>query len=293
MIINLFTKTFLIDDSSLKNSTNEIQFHDGKDFIEYNIYRDQSYHPSDALYDTFLKIKSNYDSSSFYFINDSKDNILKYWLPLYFYTLDIYPEKELMDIIYNHSYKFNSVLFGYLGIYNQKDKIEDNDLHIIQDIVSGYKMNYEDKEITNEDLLRAIPAEYFINMIDDNSIAYEKYNNFRIFDIIEALRKVRYYIFNSGLDDTKEEVFRILDNCKKIYDDMIKQYPLLEDMIKKLFKKYNFDDYIPLLTKDMNEYLELNTKMGYSSFSVFKYNKDLANYIKSTGYTIPTEIGRK
>ena len=153
---------------------------------------------------------------------------------------------------------------------------------------------YEYKNIDNEELLNEIPAEYFINMIGKNKIADRKFNNFRIYDIIEALLKVRLYLFNTRRDKEKKarETFDIFDNNDKYnYKDLIIKYPEIEDNIKDLFEYYEFNEYIPLLNKNLNEYIKLNTKMGYSAMGLFKYNKYLSSYIQSINYKIPTIIG--
>ena len=132
------------------------------------------------------------------------------------------------------------------------------------------------------------------NMIGKNKIADKKFNNFRVFDIIEALLKVRLYLFNTGRDKEKKarETFDIFDNNDKYrYDDLLYKYPEIEDNIKDLFKYYEFNEYLPLLNKDLNEYIKLNTKMGYSAMGLFKYNKYLSSYIQSINYKIPTTIG--
>ena len=133
-------------------------------------------------------------------------------------------------------------------------------------------------------------------MVGKNTIADQKFNNFRIFDIAAAYLKVRQYLFNSNQENNlvAREVLDIFDNEHHMrFDDMLINNPELEDKLKKLFTEFDFIEYIPLFTHDMAEYISLDTRMGYSAMGLFKYNNDLAKYIKDIGYTIPTKLGCK
>lgn len=290
MIMNLFTKSFLIDIQDIQSIKNlEINT-----FNETILMSGQDYHPLDKVID-ILKVIKEKRVGSFFYIPTNIDDIFIKVIPLYLFLLNLKPTKEYFESILDHNDLFKDIFYQCYGITNiNKDKIK-NEL-IDKSIEEYKKLNkyYDYKNIDNEELLNEIPAEYFINMIGKNKIADKKFNNFRVFDIIEALLKVRLYLFNTGRDKEKKarETFDIFDNNDKYrYDDLIYKYPEIEDNIKDLFEYYEFNEYLPLLNRNLNEYIKLNTKMGYSAIGLFKYNKFLSSYIQSINYKIPTIIG--
>ena len=253
----------------------------------------QDYHPLDKVID-FLKVIKEKRVGSFFFIPLNIDDIYTIAIPLYLFLLNLKPTKIYFESILDHYDLFKNTIQRCYGFTNIN---EDRKNEMIDKSIEEYEnlsKQYEYKNIDNEELLNEIPAEYFINMIGKNKIADKKFNNFRVFDIIEALLKVRLYLFNTGRDKEKKarETFDIFDNNDKYrYDDLLYKYPEIEDNIKDLFEYYEFNEYLPLLNRDLNEYIKLNTKMGYSAMGLFKYNKFLSSYIQSINYKIPTIIG--
>lgn len=289
MIMNLFTKSFLIDIQDIQSIKNS-------ELITFNetiLISGQDYHPLDKVID-FLKVIKEKRVGSFFFIPLNIDDIYIIAIPLYLFSLNLKPTKTYFESILDHYDLFKDMLQRCYGFTNIN---EDRKNEMINKSIEEYEnlsKQYDYKNIDNEELLNEIPAEYFINMIGKNKIADKKFNNFRVFDIIEALLKVRLYLFNTGRDKEKKarETFDIFDNNDKYrYDDLLYKYPEIEDNIKDLFKYYEFNEYLPLLNKDLNEYIKLNTKMGYSAMGLFKYNKYLSSYIQSINYKIPTTIG--
>lgn len=290
MIMNLFTKSFLIDIhdiQSIKNS--EINT-----LNESILISGQDCHPLDKVIN-FLKVVKEKRVGSFFFIPVNIDDIFTEVIPLYLFSLNLKPSKEYFESILDHYDLFKDILHQCYGITDTNEDRTVNELiDKSKEEYENISKQYEYKNIDNEELLNEIPAEYFINMIGKNKIADKKFNNFRVFDIIEALLKVRLYLFNTGRDKEKKarETFDIFDNNDKYrYDDLLYKYPEIEDNIKDLFKYYEFNEYFPLLNRNLNEYIKLNTKMGYSAMGLFKYNKFLSSYIQSINYKIPTTIG--
>lgn len=289
MIMNLFTKSFLIDIQDIQSIKNS-------ELITFNetiLISGQDYHPLDKIID-FLKVIKEKRVGSFFFIPLNIDDIYNIAIPLYLFSLNLKPTKIYFESILDHYDLFKGMLHQCYGFTNIN---ENKNNEMIDKSIEEYEnlsKQYDYKNIDNEELLNEIPAEYFINMIGKNKIADKKFNNFRVFDIIEALLKVRLYLFNTGRDKEKKarETFDIFDNNDKYrYDDLLYKYPEIEDNIKDLFEYYEFNEYLPLLNKDLNEYIKLNTKMGYSAMGLFKYNKFLSSYIQSINYKIPTTIG--
>ena len=304
MIINLFTKTFLLNDketTSKKDFVHKDSLFTGFDNPIENMYAMTS---PDATMEAILARIKRRREGSFYFIEASRKNVYKYWLPLYFYCLGFTntDSTELYYLLYNilvHQVAFKKELHDIFGIYfGERTRLLWEYPHgliknSINDLVSRFG---PEPKIVCEDYLREIPAEYFVNMVGKNIIADQKFNNFRIFDIAAAYLKVRQYIFNSNQENNKaaREVLDIFDNEHYMrFDDMLINNPELEDKLKKLFVEFDFLEYIPLFTHDMKEYISLDTRMGYSAMGLFKYNKALATYIEKIGYTIPTKLGRK
>ena len=289
MIMNLFTKSFLIDIQDIQSIKNSKLI----TFNETTLISGQDYHPLDKVID-FLKVIKEKRVGSFFFIPLNIDDIYTIAIPLYLFSLNLKPTKIYFESILDHYDLFKDTIHQCYGFTNINEN-KNNEM-IDKSIEEYYNLSkqYEYKNIDNEELLNEIPAEYFINMIGKNKIADKKFNNFRIFDIIEALLKVRLYLFNTGRDKEKKarETFDIFDNNDKYrYDDLLYKYPEIKDNIKDLFEYYEFNEYLPLLNKDLNEYIKLNTKMGYSAMGLFKYNKFLSSYIQSINYKIPTTIG--
>lgn len=290
MIMNLFTKSFLIDIQDIQSIKN-LELYTLNEII---LISGQDYHPLDKVID-FLKVIKEKRIGSFFYIPTDIDDIFIKVIPLYLFSLNLKPTKEYFESILDHYDLFKDILHKCYGITNTNEDKVKNEL-IVKSIEEYEEINkhYEYRNIDNEELLNEIPAEYFINMIGKNKIADKKFNNFRVFDIIEALLKVRLYLFNTGRDKEKKarETFDIFDNNDKYrYDDLLYKYPEIEDNIKDLFEYYDFNEYLPLLNRDLNEYIKLNTKMGYSAMGLFKYNKFLSSYIQSISYNIPTTIG--
>lgn len=290
MIMNLFTKSFLIDNKNIQNIKNLNIYNSNKTILISN----QDYHPLDRIIDLLNIIKEK-RIGSFFFIPEKIDDIFDTIIPLYLFSLNLKPDKNYFDSILDHFDLFKNIFYQSYGITNiDEDKIKNELIYHSIEEYDNLSKQYEYKNISNEELLNEIPAEYFINMIGKNKIADKKFNNFRIFDIVEALLKVRLYLFNTGRDKEKKarETFDIFDNNDKYrYDDLLYKYPEIEDNIKDLFEYYEFNEYLPLLNRDLNEYIKLNTKMGYSAMGLFKYNKYLSSYIQSINYKIPTTIG--
>lgn len=289
MIMNLFTQSFLIDIQDIQSIKNSELI----TFDETILISGQDYHPLDKVID-FLKVIKEKRVGSFFFIPLNIDDIYTIAIPLYLFSLNLKPTKIYFEFILDHYDLFKDTLQRCYGFTNIN---EDRKNEMIDKSIEEYEnlsKQYDYKNIDDEKLLNEIPAEYFINMIGKNKIADKKFNNFRIYDIIEALLKVRLYLFNTRRDKEKKarETFDIFDNNDKYnYKDLIIKYPEIEDNIKDLFKYYEFNEYLPLLNKDLNEYIKLNTKMGYSAMGLFKYNKFLSSYIQSINYKIPTTIG--
>lgn len=289
MIMNLFTKSFLIDIQDILQSKLEIVT-----FDETILISGSEQHPLDKVID-FLKTIKEERVGSFFFIPLNIDDIFKEVIPLYLFSLNLKPTKEYFESILDHYDLFKDMIHQCYGFTNvNEDRIKKELINKSIEEFENLNKYYEYKKIDNEELLNELPAEYFINMIGKNKIADKKFNNFRVFDIIEALLKVRLYLFNTGRDKEKKarETFDIFDNNDKYrYDDLLYKYPEIEDNIKDLFEYYEFNEYLPLLNRDLNEYIKLNTKMGYSAMGLFKYNKFLSSYIQSINYKIPTTIG--
>lgn len=289
MIMNLFTQSFLIDIQDIQSIKNSELI----TFDKTILISGQDYHPLDKVID-FLKVIKEKRVGSFFFIPLNIDDIYTIAIPLYLFSLNLKPTKIYFESILDHYDLFKDTLQRCYGFTNIN---EDRKNEMIDKSIEEYEnlsKQYDYKNIDDEKLLNEIPAEYFINMIGKNKIADKKFNNFRIYDIIEALLKVRLYLFNTRRDKEKKarETFDIFDNNDKYnYKDLIIKYPEIEDNIKDLFKYYEFNEYLPLLNKDLNEYIKLNTKMGYSAMGLFKYNKFLSSYIQSINYKIPTTIG--
>lgn len=289
MIMNLFTKSFLIDIQDIQSIKNSELY----TFNETILISGQDYHPLDKIID-FLKVIKEKRIGSFFYIPGDIEDIYTIIIPLYLFSLNLKPTKEYFESILDHYDLFKDILHQCYGFTNVN---EDRKNEMINKSIEEYEnisKQYEYKNIDNEELLNELPAEYFINMIGKNKIADKKFNNFRVFDIIEALLKVRLYLFNTGRDKEKKakETFDIFDNNDKYrYDDLLYKYPEIEDNIKDLFEYYEFNEYLPLLNRELNEYIKLNTKMGYSAMGLFKYNKFLSSYIQSINYKIPTTIG--
>ena len=290
MIMNLFTKSFLIDIKNIQSIKNLELYN----FNETILISAQDCHPLEKIKDLLNIIKEK-RIGSFFFIPIELDDIFNIIIPLYLFSLNLKPDKEYFESILNHFDLFKNILRQCYSITNiDEDKIKNDLIYRSIEEYDDLSKQYEYINIDDEELLNEIPAEYFINMIGKNKIADKKFNNFRVFDIIEALMKVRLYLFNIGKDKEKKakETFDIFDNNDKYrYDDLLYKYPEIEDSIKELFEYYEFTEYLPLLNKDLNEYIKLNTKMGYSAMGLFKYNKFLSTYIQNIGYKIPTTIG--
>ena len=285
MIMNLFTKSFLVNDE-IKNIYD-------MNIISKNIEFNLELNPFESIIDLSTKIKEN-RTVSFYFIPFSVEKIYTEILPRYCFTIDLEPSKEYFDSIINHNKLFEDILNKTLGFKNiNSDIIPENIVQIINRFYR-IKNQFEFIKIESEELLNEIPAEYFINMIGQNQIADKKFNNFRLFDIVIAITKVWNYLYNSGRNKEKQarKVLRVFENNQRYRtDELLIKYPELEESLKELFEYYGFNEFIPYLNRDLKEYVKLNSTMGYSSLSLYKYNKFLAEYIQKINYKIPTEVG--
>ena len=303
MIINLLTKTFLLDKQNISKDI-KTDIHPGYKFTgqKYPYENLASITTPENTLEAIATRIRRYREGSFYFISEDSNNIYGYWLPIYLYCLGFSLKRDIISIfraLVDHDALFKEELDNVFSI---DVKTETKFPYIRENSTMTYKVvrhfleRYGDGEITFKDVIKEIPAEFFINMVGKNSIADEKFNYFRLYDIAAAYLKVRQYIFNSNQENNPvaKRVTNIFDSNNKLwFADFIIKFPELEDELKDLFREFDFNEYIPLFTKDMKIYIDLNTRMGYSAMGLFKYNKYLASYLKKINYEIPTKLGYK
>ena len=193
--MNLFTKSFLIDIQDIQSIKNSELI----TFNETTLISGQDYHPLDKVID-FLKVIKEKRVGSFFFIPLNIDDIYTIAIPLYLFSLNLKPTKIYFESILDYYDLFKDMLHQCYGFTNIKENRKNEMINKSIEEYENLSKQYEYKNIDNEELLNEIPAEYFINMIGKNKIADKKFNNFRVFDIIEALLKVRLYLFNTRRD---------------------------------------------------------------------------------------------
>lgn len=286
MIMNLFTKSFLINDG-IKN------IYDMNN-ISKNIEFDSELNPFESIINLSNTIREN-RTVSFYFIPFSIEKIYTEILAKYCFVINLEPSREYFESIINHNKLFEDILNKTLGFKDINSDMVDENIDKTIDRYFELKDQFEFMNLNSEDFLNEIPAEYYINMIGKNKIADKKFNNFRLFDIVIAIAKVWNYLYNSGRDKEEKarKVLRIFENNRKYrMDELLIKYPEIEESLKELFEYYGFNEFTKYLNKDLKEYIKLNSTMGYSSLSLYKYNKFLAEYIQKINYEIPTEVGK-
>lgn len=127
--------------------------------------------------------------------------------------------------------------------------------------------------------LEFFPAEYAINCIN-KSLGQNKYNYFRIYDIYNMIKEYQIKAYRIGLPVPEIfERFNTSDQSAKIMGNI-----QIEEKVKQEFIKLGLDT--SLFTRDVSEYIKLNTYFGYNKYTIFKFNLQLARYLKKVGYRI-------
>ena len=120
MIINLLTKTFLLDKQNICKES-KVSFHSGDKFTgQKDPYLNISSitTPDATLEAIFTRINRNREGS-FYFIYDSTDNIYSYWFPIYLYCLGFSLKRDIISIfraIVDHDTLFKDELDNVFSI---------------------------------------------------------------------------------------------------------------------------------------------------------------------------------
>ena len=301
MIMNLFTKAFLVIEGSLqKNEKTNIKAID--DCIK------------STFKETFVTVfneANNMEKSSFKFLTVKTIEDYEKIIRSYFGYLHIKNPVEVITKISEHNSMFwrvwemcgiaytpNIVITTYLQDRFEKEPIEffdvnDNDYGFIE---------------LNSRIENSIPAEYMINDFINmkSNISTSKFLSFLKYDLGYGLLKELLRAKNDGslkeIHNRWDEIFKessppvkfnIYSILYELLDDPVDDN-LYEELIKLLKEKVfigNKDidiifitilDNIEMDTKEKREkYLDLNTTMGYSAMGLFKYNKLLANYIRN------------
>ena len=192
----------------------------------------------------------------------------------YMESLNINNPKIIDPFIYQN-YCFSKLS----DMYTEADPIVKDKKYIMDGVRSNTTNN--DKNI---EYIKLLPMEYFINMIDSSKIAYDKYYSFRSSDIMLNILKLGLYMFNNNIQYPKI-FYKLLKYRDKVkLEKYITDHPELEDELKSEFDKYGFDSRI--FTKDLNEFVNLKTTLGYSSFGIFKFNRYLVDFVRKTNYKI-------
>jgi hypothetical protein len=122
-------------------------------------------------------------------------------------------------------------------------------------------------------------------MVNISKIAHDKFNFFRVGDIIAEILKLGIRQSNEGKSEIVELLKMIYNNHPRMkLRTILLFHPEVELEIKNVFENNGLD--LALFTDNLVEYIDLNTCMGYSRMGLFKYNKFLANEIRDTGFIL-------
>lgn len=263
MLINISRRTFILYSS--ENITN-----DGFELI-INV---NEMNDVDSLFYKIMDISKKTNRTLIWYFKNI-GFFIKFIIK-YFSILKINNPK-ILDTFIIHNKKFSNLSNKYTetdSVLCEKETITS----MISNIDITGKINL------NIGYIKLFPMEYFINMINSSNIAYNKYNMMRMEDILTRTVNLALYMFNSNIEypeifhkifknKNKEECFDFLINNKNSYLEL-----------KKIFEKYNMDTY--LFGDDLEKYASIPTTFGYSSFNIFKFNRNLADFIKDIGYEI-------
>ena len=299
MIINLFTNAYLFDIRHIEyyNYKQQLSHIDGSrltgyDYTAYKKIKNIT-RPDSTLQAIISRIYNNIVNHSM-FISEENDNIYGFWLPIYFYCLGIEDPSNIMKCYIKHYEEYRKQLFHEYGILNKRIFYY-KDLEPTKELIEYFDIIYKKNVVIYKDLLYKLPIEYFVNMIDDNSIAKYRYNRFKC-DIIE---KIYNHVRNNNVFKIDKEDINILGMYDQFRDYIFGigmkiieyKYGLGKPLID-ILEKYGYEKYIPFIEEDNIFNLDIDS-IPKTLLEGFGYNKYLAEYIKKTGYTIPTNIGYK
>lgn len=298
MIINLFSNVYLFDIRHIQYCDYKQQLPHidgckitGYDYTAYKKIKNIT-RPDSTLQAILSRIYNNISKSDM-FISEEDNNIYGFWLPIYFYCLRISDPSNIMKCCIKHYEEYKKQLFHEYGLLNKKIFYY-KDLNPTKELIEYFNVVYKKNKILYKDLLYKIPIEYFINMIDNNSIAKYRYNRFKCSLIERAYNHVKDKIaFKADKEDIN--VLEMYDQFKDYMfgtDMKILEYNGLAKPLINIFEKYGYEQYISLIEKENIFDLDMNN-FNYTLSDKFAYNKYLADYIKSSGYIIPTNIGYK
>ena len=281
MIFNLFAKIFLIEENLVKNAapSNIIKEKSISNKIDYS-------RTVNEIVNDFYKYTKEYKvDPSYNFFYGSTNDFFNKWILYYLLFLNIRPTEELFKQIYLYYKEFADNFKEMMKIdYPTISSITKSDIDNLNKRYLDLYNKYGDNKIDDIEVFKSIPAEFMVNIIGSNKVADEKFNRFRIFDIMLVYQRLRFYLFTSNIKPD-DQIIKTLDRENEFrFDDLLLKYPEVEDELKHLFIKYGFDKWVFLFDKDLRKYQKANTVMGYQSASIVKYNKYLAKYIESIGY---------
>lgn len=276
MIINLFTRIFLASDTMKRSNEDKFKYINLSSLkLNYKASNNRLFF---SLCNKLIKIEKNTHSYIFLIATPKE---FKYIMSRYCSMLNL-------------TYKEYSKMIEHYNLFKEewcKLGEFDNDETYQSEFInkkSEYKLDYKWVFLT-ERLLKYIPAEYFVNNAYKEPVGYDKYNAFRIYDIIDELLHLELEIYNSG-KELPLIIANLRKNNREELKNVIENNPSIEVELIPIFKEYGYNykllresDYHEY---DMDDYIALNTKMGYSALNLFKYNKLLANELKKEKYHI-------
>lgn len=313
MIINLFTRTFLVSPDILRSN---------KDFIKYIDLKDIRIPKSLEPYEYFKQLlgKLEFDQSYIFLVPGGKKQFYSV-LAKYCALLQINDSSMLNSLI--NWFRDSSALWIYMmhefgttynASYYQPLAVLDM-VSELKDYLTQY--NGYNKELSytkDETLLNAIPAEYFINADSNNKYKKKKFTSFLVYEIMElmfiysmACFSVNMQLPKFYMDIQKEAIEKNIE----LKDCILEKYPgdSIFDLCKEL-KEYvnNFPATVPTLfgpesiemimddrgvfnTKSLDEYINnKKSTRGYSDINIFKYNRYLEKAVRECRYCLPIKM---
>lgn len=303
MIVNLFTRTFLVSPNILYSN---------RDFVKYINLEDIRIPKSLDPYEYFKQLleKVKFDQSYIFLVPGGQKQFFRI-LAKYCALLQI-TEPNMINAMFDW-FNNNSDLWIYRMHEFRKDY--KSNYYMLQARLSMYKTlndylsKYKDydKDISYDKdkwLLDAIPAEFYVNSNNDNKYKENKFRSFLVYEIMEIMFLYSNACFSANIDLPKEYMDIQKEAISKnieLKECIMDKYPgdELFEFCKelKLYIQNNpingriMDDRGVLSTTSIEEYIDNDkSTRGYSAINIFKYNKYLAKAVKECKYYLPIKL---
>lgn len=197
-----------------------------------------------------------------------EDDLFCYIIGLYLKMLNLYDDKNYIDLIIHHS-NFCIKYMENCHSISDEDKI----------LFTSNNFNIEDNSIGYIKDYSSYPAELAINCLD-KEWSRNKFKWFRMHHLYNVIKQYQYDRFRDGIYNNNNILYTFYDDQtgKKLLDDNI-----YNNVIKEL-ENNNID--ISIFKLSIEEYIAKWTNLGYNQYHYFKFNFNLAKYIIETKYRI-------